>query len=41
MKAGPDVEHLDKIKVGDSVVTRFTEALSIEVSKAKAKAKKK
>jgi len=41
MKAGPDVEHLDKIKVGDSVVTRFTEALSIEVSKAKAKAKAK
>lgn len=41
MKAGPDVEHLDKIKVGDSVVTRFTEALSIEVSKAKAGSKAK
>jgi predicted cupin superfamily sugar epimerase len=41
MKAGPDVEHLDKIKVGDSVVTRFTEALSIEVSKAKAGSKTK
>jgi len=33
VKIGPEVEHLDEIKTGDSVVARLTRAVSIEVSK--------
>jgi hypothetical protein len=33
MTAGPEIEHLEQIKVGDFVVARLTRAVSIEVSK--------
>jgi hypothetical protein len=33
MTAGPEIEHLEQIKVGDFVVARLTKAVSIEVSK--------
>jgi hypothetical protein len=33
VKAGPEVKRLNEIKTGDSVVTRLTRAVSIEVSK--------
>jgi hypothetical protein len=31
--AGPEVKRLTEVNVGDSVVARFTQAVSIEVSK--------
>jgi hypothetical protein len=33
--AGPDVKNFDQIKVGDSVVVRYIEALSLELRKTK------
>jgi Cu/Ag efflux protein CusF len=33
MTAGPDVRNLDKIKVGDKVVVRYVEALSLTLKK--------
>ena len=31
VKAGPEVKNVDKIKVGDKVVTEYTQALSLEL----------
>ncbi len=36
--AGPEVKNFDQIKVGDSVVVRYIEALSLELRKAKGEA---
>jgi hypothetical protein len=33
VKAGPEVKNFDKIKVGDKVVTEYTQALSLELKK--------
>jgi hypothetical protein len=33
VKAGPEVEHLNEVKKGDSVVARLTRAVGIEVTK--------
>jgi hypothetical protein len=32
VKAGPSVKRLDEVKVGDTVVVRYTEALSVQVT---------
>jgi hypothetical protein len=36
--AGPEVKNFDQIKVGDSVVVRYVEALSLELRKTKGEA---
>jgi hypothetical protein len=36
--AGPEVKNFDQIKVGDSVVVRYVEALSLELRKTKVEA---